>query len=112
MPALAPSALADDCPDAWTTTKVKSKIFGDSGLGVFKINVDTDNRLAMTGAVRKALMEKPAEFDLRYYLKPARAAMLEVVRARMTSFGQAGNAGKVPLQTLDEMKKVYDLATA
>jgi fructose-bisphosphate aldolase class II len=80
--------------------------------GVRKINVDTDNRLAMTGAVRKALMEKPVEFDLRYYLKPARAAMAEVVRARMISFGQAGHAGKVPMQTLDEMKRVYDLATA
>jgi fructose-bisphosphate aldolase, class II len=80
--------------------------------GVRKINVDTDNRLAMTGAVRKALMEKPAEFDLRYYLKPARAAMVEVVRARMISFGQAGHAGKIKMQTLDEMKRVYDLATA
>ena len=80
--------------------------------GVRKINVDTDNRLAMTGAVRKALMEKPVEFDLRYYLKPARAAMADVVRARMISFGQAGHAGKVPMQTLDEMKRVYDLATA
>ncbi|MDG2148418.1 MAG: fructose-bisphosphate aldolase class II [Planctomycetota bacterium] len=80
--------------------------------GVRKINVDTDNRLAMTGAVRKALMEKPAEFDLRYYLKPARAAMADVVRARMISFGQAGHASKVPMQTLDEMKRVYDLATA
>jgi fructose-bisphosphate aldolase class II len=80
--------------------------------GVRKINVDTDNRLAMTGAVRKALMEKPAEFDLRYYLKPARAAMVEVVRARMTSFGQAGRAGEIKAVTLGEMKKVYDLATA
>ncbi len=80
--------------------------------GVRKINVDTDNRLAMTGAVRKALMEKPVEFDLRYYLKPARAAMVEVVRARMKSFGQAGHAGAIKMQTLDEMKGIYDLATA
>ena len=60
--------------------------------GVRKINVDTDNRLAMTGAIRKVLAENPAEFDPRAYLKPARHAMKEVCVARMTSFGQAGHA--------------------
>jgi len=50
-----PPALADDCPDAWTTTKVKSKIFGDSGLGVFKINVDTDECVVtLNGCVKTA----------------------------------------------------------
>ena len=80
--------------------------------GVRKINVDTDNRLAITGAIRKAFMEKPEEFDPRYYLKPARAAMVEVCKARMTSFGQAGNAGGVASKSLDDMKKVYDMAPA
>src|SRR6187401_3232096 len=51
--------------------------------GVRKINVDTDNRMAMTGAVRKVLTEHPEEFDLRGYMKPAREAMKEVVKARM-----------------------------
>lgn len=60
--------------------------------GVRKINVDTDNRLAITGAIRKVLTEAPAEFDPRSYLKPARAAMKEVCIARMVAFGQAGQA--------------------
>jgi fructose-bisphosphate aldolase class II len=64
--------------------------------GVRKINVDTDNRLAITGAIRKVLAESPEKFDPRDYLKPARAAMKQVCIARMTAFGQAGNAGKVP----------------
>lgn len=58
--------------------------------GVRKINVDTDNRLAMTGAIRKVLWETPEKFDPRDYLKPAREAMKEVCVARMTAFGQAG----------------------
>ena len=60
--------------------------------GVRKINVDTDNRLAITGAIRKVLSETPEKFDPRDYLKPAREAMKEVCVARMTSFGQAGHA--------------------
>lgn len=60
--------------------------------GVRKINVDTDNRMAMTGAIRKVLMESPEKFDPRDYLKPARAAMKQVCVARMVAFGQAGYA--------------------
>jgi len=63
--------------------------------GVRKINVDTDNRLAITGAIRKLLIESPEKFDPRDYLKPAREAMKQVCVSRMTSFGQAGNASKV-----------------
>ena len=63
--------------------------------GVRKINVDTDNRMAITGAIRKVLTENPAEFDPRAYLKPARAAMKQVCIDRMTAFGQAGNASKI-----------------
>src|SRR5512133_560370 len=61
--------------------------------GVRKINVDTDNRLAITGAIRKVFAEKPEAFDPRDYMKPAREAMKNVVKARMTAFGQAGHAG-------------------
>lgn len=60
--------------------------------GVRKINVDTDNRLAITGAIRKVFAETPEKFDPRDYLKPAREAMREVCKARMISFGQAGQA--------------------
>jgi fructose-bisphosphate aldolase class II len=63
--------------------------------GVRKINVDTDCRMAITGAIRKVLWENPDKFDPRDYLKPAREAMKQVCIARMTAFGQAGNASKL-----------------
>ena len=63
--------------------------------GVRKVNVDTDNRLAITGAIRKVFSETPEKFDPRDYLKPARAAMKEVCIARITAFGQAGNGEKL-----------------
>jgi len=75
--------------------------------GVRKINVDTDNRLAITGAIRKVFTETPGKFDPRDYLKPARIAMAEVVKARMIAFGQAGWADKVPVVTLEEMAARY-----
>ncbi|MAE28820.1 MAG: fructose-bisphosphate aldolase class II [Planctomycetota bacterium] len=75
--------------------------------GVRKINVDTDNRLAITGAIRKAFMEDGSQFDPRYYLKPARAAMAEVCKARMLAFGQAGHAAGVEVKSLDDLKAFY-----
>jgi fructose-bisphosphate aldolase class II len=63
--------------------------------GVRKINVDTDNRMAITGAIRRVLKDTPSEFDPRAYLKPARAAMKQVCIARMTAFGQAGQASRM-----------------
>jgi fructose-bisphosphate aldolase class II len=75
--------------------------------GVRKINVDTDNRMAMTGAIRKVLAEGPEKFDPRDYLKPARDAMRAVCKARMVSFGQAGQAPKIKPMTCREFAKVY-----
>ena len=75
--------------------------------GVRKINVDTDNRLAITASIRKAMFEKPAEFDPRYYLTPSRAAMQVICEERMRQFGQAGNAPGVPVVTLAQMAKDY-----
>ncbi|MEM7164512.1 MAG: class II fructose-bisphosphate aldolase [Planctomycetota bacterium] len=75
--------------------------------GVRKVNVDTDNRLAITGAIRKVLAENKGEFDPRGYMKPAREAMKQVCIARMTAFGQAGNAGGVPTRGVEEMKSYY-----
>ncbi len=75
--------------------------------GVRKINVDTDNRLAITGAIRKVFTEKPDKFDPRDYLKPAREAMKKVCIDRMVAFGQAGNAGKIKPISLEEMAKSY-----
>ena len=75
--------------------------------GVRKVNVDTDNRLAMTAAVRTVLTQAPEEFDLRKYMKPARSAMQKVCEDRMRQFGQAGQAPNVPIVTLEEMAKAY-----
>ncbi|NLX13452.1 MAG: fructose-bisphosphate aldolase class II [Phycisphaerales bacterium] len=75
--------------------------------GVRKINVDTDNRLAITGAIRKVFAESPSEFDPRKYLTPAREAMKKLCAERMIAFGQAGNAGKIKPITCKEMIDVY-----
>jgi fructose-bisphosphate aldolase class II len=75
--------------------------------GVRKVNVDTDNRLAITGAIRKVFFETPEKFDPRDYLKPAREAMKKVVAERMTQFGQAGHAGDYAPIPLAEMARRY-----
>ena len=76
--------------------------------GVRKVNVDTDSRLAMTGAIRKVLWESPGKFDPRDYLKPARDAMRDLVYIpRMKSFGTAGHARDYKQMSLSDMKKVY-----
>lgn len=75
--------------------------------GVRKINVDTDSRLAITGAIRKVFVESPGKFDPRDYLKPARDAAYQVYLDRMKAFGQAGHAGDYAPMTLEDMKKVY-----
>ena len=75
--------------------------------GVRKINVDTDSRLAITGAIRKVFAEKPDKFDPRDYLKPAREAAYEVYVSRMKAFGQAGHAGDYAPMTLEDVKKLY-----
>jgi len=75
--------------------------------GVRKVNVDTDNRMAMTGAVRKVLMEHKDKFDPRDWMKPARAAMKEVCVARMEAFGQAGNASKIKCVSIEQFASHY-----
>ncbi len=75
--------------------------------GVRKINVDTDNRLAITGAIRQVFALTPEKFDPRDYMKPAREAMAQVVKERMIAFGQAGWADKVPHVTLEDMARRY-----
>ena len=75
--------------------------------GVRKINIDTDNRMAMTGAIRKVLTENPSEFDPRKYLAPAMAAMKKLCIERFEAFGTAGNANKIKVISLSEMAKRY-----
>jgi fructose-bisphosphate aldolase, class II len=75
--------------------------------GVRKVNVDTDSRLAITGAIRKVFWETPEKFDPRDYLKPAREAMKKVVALRMTEFGQAGHGHDYEAIPLAEMARGY-----
>jgi fructose-bisphosphate aldolase class II len=75
--------------------------------GVRKINIDTDNRMAMTGAIRKVFVENPGEFDPRKYLKPAMEAMRAVCAQRFEEFGAAGQAGRIKALPLSAMAKRY-----
>jgi fructose-bisphosphate aldolase class II len=81
--------------------------------GVRKVNIDTDIRLAMTGAIRRYLFENPSKFDPRDYLKPAREAAKLVCKARYLSFGCEGQGAKikpVPLEKMAEKYKKGELA--
>jgi fructose-bisphosphate aldolase class II len=74
--------------------------------GVRKINIDTDNRMAITGAIRKLFAEKPGEFDPRSYLKPAKEAMRKVCIQRFQEFGAEGWASKIkPISTASMAKR-------
>lgn len=75
--------------------------------GVRKVNIDTDLRLAVTGAVRKALAGARKEFDPRKYLKPALQAMQQVCKDRYEQFGTAGHASKIKVVPAAEMAKRY-----
>lgn len=76
-------------------------------LGVSKINVDTDGRLAITAAIRKVFATQPEKFDPRDYLGPAREALTEIIAGKMRDFGTAGHAGDYKPMSLDDMKKFY-----
>jgi fructose-bisphosphate aldolase class II len=75
--------------------------------GVRKVNIDTDLRMASTGAIRKHLAENPKNFDPRKYLAAATKAMKEICKARYESFGTAGNASKIKVLSLDAMTDRY-----
>jgi len=64
-------------------------------MGVRKINIDTDNRMAMTGAIRKIFQENPSAFDPRKYLEPAIAEMETLCQDRFIQFGCEGQAAKI-----------------
>jgi len=75
--------------------------------GVRKINIDTDIRLAMTGAVRKFLVENPEKFDAREWLKPAREAAQAICRQRYLEFGCEGQGSKIKGEALSAVAARY-----
>jgi len=75
--------------------------------GVRKINIDTDLRMASTGAIRKYLAENSKDFDPRKYLAAARKAMKEICVARYQAFGCAGQAGRIKPVGLERMAERY-----
>ena len=75
--------------------------------GVRKVNIDTDIRLAMTGAMRRAMAKDPAEFDPRKFLKDATAAARELCKERFEAFGCAGQAPRIRPVPLEKMASRY-----
>ena len=78
--------------------------------GVRKVNIDTDIRLAMTGAMRRCFAERPAEFDPRQALKAATQAARGVCKARFEAFGCAGMAPRIKPLPLEAMSRRYAAA--
>ena len=76
--------------------------------GVRKVNIDTDLRLASTGAIRRFLANNTAEFDPRKYLKESVTAMKDICLARYEAFGTAGNASKIKPISLEAMFQRYE----
>ncbi|RXS42552.1 fructose-bisphosphate aldolase class II [Idiomarina sp. 29L] len=76
--------------------------------GVRKVNIDTDLRLASTGAIRRHLAENPSNFDPRKFLAAATTAMEEICKARYEAFGCAGMASKIKPITLEAMFQRYE----
>ncbi len=75
--------------------------------GVRKINIDTDLRMAATGAVRRHLAKNPKNFDPRKFLADSTIAMKEICKARYEAFGSAGQAGKIKPISMDNMAIRY-----
>ena len=75
--------------------------------GVRKVNIDTDIRLAMTGAMRRSMAQHPSEFDPRKFFKDATAAAKEICQVRFEAFGSAGQASKIKVTPLERMAQRY-----
>ncbi|MGK7957011.1 MAG: class II fructose-bisphosphate aldolase [Crocosphaera sp.] len=75
--------------------------------GVRKVNIDTDNRLAITAAIREAAVKDPANFDPRHFMKPSMKYMKQVCSDRYQQFWTAGNASKIKQESLDAYAAKY-----
>ncbi|MGY2488665.1 class II fructose-bisphosphate aldolase [Cupriavidus sp. CP313] len=76
-------------------------------MGVRKVNIDTDIRLAMTGAIRKSLSDDRSEFDPRKALLAAKKGARSVVKLRFEAFGCAGQASRIKPVSLERVAKLY-----
>lgn len=75
--------------------------------GVRKVNIDTDNRLAITAAIREAAAKDPSNFDPRHFMKPSITYMKKVCLERYQQFGTAGNASKIKQMSLEDFAAKY-----
>ncbi|MBI5436520.1 MAG: fructose-bisphosphate aldolase class II [Nitrosomonadales bacterium] len=75
--------------------------------GVRKVNIDTDLRMASTGATRRYLAENPKDFDPRKFLAATTKAMKEICKSRFEAFGSAGQAGKIKAISLEAIAAKY-----
>jgi fructose-bisphosphate aldolase class II len=76
--------------------------------GVTKVNIDTDLRMASTGAIRRYLHDAPANFDPRKFYKEATKGMMEICKARYEAFGCVGHGSKVKAKSLETMFMLYE----
>ena len=100
------NANGGEMPQTWGTPV--DEIVEGIKHGVRKVNIDTDCRMAISGQVRKILLEKKTEFDPRKFTKPATEAMQLVCESRYESFGTAGNASKLKPVPLAAMAGRYN----
>ena len=100
------NANGGEMPQTWGTPV--DEIVEGIKHGVRKVNIDTDCRMAISGQVRKILLEKKTEFDPRKFTKPATDAMQVVCESRYESFGTAGNASKLKPLPLTAMAGRYN----
>jgi fructose-bisphosphate aldolase, class II len=79
--------------------------------GVRKVNIDTDIRLAMTGAIRRTVAKNRSEFDPRKLFKDAMTAAKEICKVRFEAFGSAGHGSRLKPVSLERMSERYLMAS-
>ena len=75
--------------------------------GVRKVNIDTDNRMALIGQIRRVMQEDPGEFDIRNMMKPGMDAISKLCRQRLEEFNTAGQGSKIKVIPMAEMARRY-----
>ncbi|MBS7700818.1 MULTISPECIES: class II fructose-bisphosphate aldolase [unclassified Chelatococcus] len=75
--------------------------------GVRKVNIDTDNRMALIGQIRRVMQEDPGEFDIRNMMKPGMEAIAKLCRQRLEEFNTAGQGPKIEVIPMGDMARRY-----